>query len=127
MILLDTHAFVWLASAPGELSTPAADAIKRHLGDLAISIVSTWEIALLVRKGRLRLPVSADEFIARAIQHHGITELPLTRVVILNAVDLEPIHNDPFDRILIAEAQQYGCEIVTKDRYIPQYGVKVVW
>ena len=127
MILLDTHAFVWLASTPELLSKQARSVIEMHMGDLALSIVSSWEIALLVKKERLVLPVSVEDFIERALERHAVEELPLSRSVILDVVNLEPIHNDPFDRILIAEANCRGCAIITKDRWIPQYPVKTVW
>lgn len=127
MILLDTHTFVWLASSPDQLSAPAYEVVEANLGQLAVSIVSAWEIALLVRKERLHLPLQVHTFIERALEHHGITELPLTRSVIFDAVNLQAIHNDPFDRILIAEAKRRECALVTKDRVMPQYGVPVVW
>ena len=127
MILLDTHAFVWLASAPEQLSKPAREAIQANLGELKVSLVTSWEIALLCRKERLHLPVDAGDFIEKAMEQHGIEELPLTRAIILRAVALEAHHNDPFDRVLVAEACAANCPIISKDRRFPAYGVPVIW
>jgi PIN domain nuclease of toxin-antitoxin system len=128
MTLLDTHTFVWLASNQKELSAKAAVAIKKDLDSLFISVVTAWEIALLYKKGRLHLALPPPEFVERAIRHHGVQELSLTREVSMASVSLPDIHNDPFDRILVAEALQHRCRLVTKDTKIPLYpGVVTIW
>jgi PIN domain nuclease of toxin-antitoxin system len=119
---------VWLASNQKELSAKAAVAIKKDLDSLFISVVTAWEIALLYKKGRLHLALPPPEFVERAILHHGVQELPLTREVSMASVSLPDIHNDPFDRILVAEALQHRCRLVTKDAKIPLYpGVVTIW
>jgi PIN domain nuclease of toxin-antitoxin system len=76
----------------------------------------------------LLLPVSPEDFVRRAVARHGLHELPVISTAALAAVALPEIHNDPFDRILIAEALERKCRIVTKDALIPKYpGVSVVW
>ncbi len=128
MILLDTHVLVWLASDPAQLSRPAQEALHKFQGGLLVSAVSAWEIALLYKRGRLLLPVSPADFVRRAVARHGLHELPVISTTALAAVALPEIHNDPFDRILIAEALERKCRIVTKDAIIPKYpGVSVVW
>jgi len=128
MTLLDTHTFVWLASNQKELSAKAAAAIKKDLDSLFISVVTSWEIALLHKKGRLHLALPPTQFVERAIRHHGVQELPLTREISMASVSLPDIHNDPFDRILVAEALKHRCRLVTKDAKIPLYpGVVTVW
>lgn len=128
MILLDTHVLVWMASDPAQLSRPAQEALQRFQGALLVSAVSAWEIALLCKRGRLLLPVSPEVFVQRAVARHGLLELPVRARTALAAVALTEIHNDPFDRILIAEALERKCRIVTKDAIIPKYpGVSVVW
>ena len=128
MILLDTHALVWLASDPEQLSPTARAAIRSHPSSLHISVVTAWEIALLVKRGRLILPVPPEAFLTRVIAHHGLIELPLTRRVAQEAVSLPDIHNDPFDRILIAECSARGLAVVSRDGMIPRYpGVHVIW
>ncbi|NDG70342.1 MAG: type II toxin-antitoxin system VapC family toxin [Proteobacteria bacterium] len=128
MTLLDTHTFVWLVSDQKELSAKAAVAIEKDLDLLFISVVTAWEIALLYKKGRLHLALPPPEFVERAIRQHGVQELPLTREVSMASVSLPDIHNDPFDRILVAEALQHRCRLVTKDAKIPLYpGVVTIW
>jgi PIN domain nuclease of toxin-antitoxin system len=128
MILLDTHAFVWMASAPEKLSSRAVDAIQRNREGLLVSLASCWEIALLHKRGRLWLPVSPERFLEKALTRHGIHEVPFARATILASVALPEVHRDPFDRILIAEALLRGCPIVTCDEVIASYpGVSVVW
>ena len=128
MTLLDTHTFVWLASDQKELSAKAAAAIKRDLDLLFTSLVTTWDIVLLYKKGRLHLALPPAEFVERAIRHHGVHELPLTRQVSMASVSLPDIHNDPFDRILVAEALQHRCRLVSKDSKILLHpGVVTIW
>ncbi|MDA0578022.1 MAG: type II toxin-antitoxin system VapC family toxin [Verrucomicrobia bacterium] len=128
MILLDTHVVVWLASAPGQLSKAAGRILKQHPATLHISVVSAWEIALLVKRGRLELPLPPGEFISRAIRHHGLVELPLERRVAERAVALPDIHNDPFDRILVAECLERGGTLISRDTTLPRYPrLRVVW
>lgn len=128
MTLLDTHAFVWLASDQGALSPAALAAIKKDRDSLFISVVTAWEVALLQKKGRLILPLAPEEFMQRALRHHGVQELKLQREIVIAGMALPDIHNDPFDRILAAEALHHKCRIITKDEKIPLYpGVKAVW
>ena len=128
MILLDTHAFVWLASTPDRLSDTARAFILRHSSTLHISSVSAWEIALLCRKERLRLPLPPEPFIEEAIAHLHLIELPLTTKTVLHSVSLPPVHNDPFDRVLIAECQLNRFSLVSADRVLARYpGVAVIW
>lgn len=128
MILLDTHTFIWWVSDRKQLSETAREALEKEAGRLHLSVVSAWEVALLQKKNRLHLPMVASEFLHRGVFRHNIRELPLMRRTVLTAVDLPDIHNDPFDRILVAEALQARLAIVTKDPVIPDYpGVTTVW
>ncbi|MEI8141202.1 MAG: type II toxin-antitoxin system VapC family toxin [bacterium] len=128
MILLDTHTLVWLASDTGKLSLAAQNAILAHPVSLHFSIVSAWEISLLVKRGRLILPFPPEEYLTRAIAHHRLIELPLTRRVAQASVSLPDIHNDPFDRILIAECHERSLSLISRDAIIPGYpGVRVIW
>ena len=128
MILLDTHVVVWLASDPAQLSKAAVCAIERHSEALHISVVSAWEIALLVKRGRLELPLPPGEFIGRAIRHHRLVELPVERRVAERAVALPDIHNGPFDRILAAECLERGGTLISRDATLPRYPhLRVLW
>lgn len=128
MILLDAHAFVWLASDRKQLSRRAEQVARKNSRALAVSVVAAWEIALLHKKGRLILPLPPATFVEKALRRHAILELPLSRQAVLDAVALPDIHNDPFDRILVAEAKGRNCSIISKDRILPEYpGITVVW
>ena len=128
MIILDTHVIVWLASDPGQLSKPAIRLIEKNPENLHVSVISAWEIALLVKRGRLILPIPPAEFINRAIRHHRLIELPLERRIAERAVALPDIHNDPFDRVLAAECLERGGILISRDTTLPRYPhLKVVW
>ena len=128
MILLDTHVFVWLSSTPERLSEVARAAIKRNSSMLYISCVSAWEIALLYNKKRLLLPLPPSQFIEEAIAHLQLNELPLTRKAVLHSAGLPQLHNDPFDRVLIAECRLNRFSLISADRLIPRYpDVDVIW
>ena len=128
MIVLDTHAFVWWASDRRQLSEKARQAIETEPGSLAVSVVTAWEIALLHKKNRLTLPLPPQQFIGKSLECYGIEELALQRRAILDAVALPDLHNDPFDRIIVAEAISRNSPIVTKDTIIPSYpSVRTIW
>jgi PIN domain nuclease of toxin-antitoxin system len=128
VILLDTHAVVWLASDPKRLSSAARQAVIAHAAALYMSAVSAWEISLLVRSGRLVLPMSPEAFVAHAIDRLSLIELPVSRESAQASVALPPIHNDPFDRVLIAECGLRRLSLISADRVIAQYpGVRVIW
>ncbi len=128
MLLFDTHALVWLASNLKNLSAGARHAIQQHSDELYVSSISALEIAILAKRNRLSLPVAVEEFVNRALRQHGIHEVPLDRQIAVASTRLPDIHNDPFDRIIIATAQLNGMSILSRDQIIPQYPeVKVVW
>jgi PIN domain nuclease of toxin-antitoxin system len=77
--------------------------------------------------GWLRISVNSP-YMDRALAHHRLSELPISREIVLHAVELPDIHNDPFDRILIATAQLNGMPLVSKDQTIARYpDIEVVW
>ena len=128
MILLDTHAVVWLASDQEKLTKRAEELIRSNAGQLYMSVVSAWEISIMHKRRRLSLPMEPEEYVDRLIYQHGLNEVPLEREVIQLSVRLPDIHNDPFDRILIALCRQNGWVLLSKDSVIPKYpGIQVVW
>jgi PIN domain nuclease of toxin-antitoxin system len=128
MILLDTCALLWLVSDQTQLSEPSKRAIAANAGNLFLSSISAFEIAIKVRNGHLTLPISTEEWIEDAIQLHGIEEIPINSSVSTRSVLLPQLHKDPCDRFIIATAQIYHLNILTKDRMIPKYpDIQVVW
>jgi len=128
MLLLDTHAFVWLASDQRKLTKTAKDALREHAGALLLSGISGLEIALAVKRGRLELPMDPETFTLRALEQHGIEQIPVSAVIGCRAAHLPDIHNDPFDRIIIATAQYHRAGILSKDSTIARYpDIEVIW
>jgi PIN domain nuclease of toxin-antitoxin system len=128
MLLLDTHAFVWLASDQSQFPRKALAAIRASADGLHVSSITALEIGLLVKRGRLHLPVAAVGFVAGAMAQHGVHEIPVDIAIAHAAVALPDLHNDPFDRLIVATARIYDLRILTKDAIIPTYpGVVAVW
>lgn len=128
MLVLDTHALIWLASDLTKLPMAAREAIRENTGRLLISGISGLEIALAVKRQRLTLPVSPEIFIQRALAQHNISEVSVSSAIGCLASNLPDIHNDPFDRIIIATAHQQRAAILSKDGMIARYpNIEIVW
>lgn len=128
MILLDTRAFVWMVSDPDRLSDRARAAVAKSSGALAVSAACAWEVAYLNRRGSLLLPVGPEEFVRRALERHGILEIPITGAVAMAAVGLTMDGALPFERFLLAEAIRQQCGIVSDSSTLAkQDAVRVIW
>jgi PIN domain nuclease of toxin-antitoxin system len=123
MILLDTHALLWLdGGAPMTRERTAAidDAAAR--GEVLISPVSAWEIGLLVRKGRIRLDLEPLPWFERALGLPGARLTPLAVAAVISSSFLaEPFHGDPADRLLVATARTVPATLITRDTRILSY------
>ena len=127
-MLLDTCTLLWLASTPQELPGSVRRAITENAGNLFISAITAFEIGIKHRRGALHLPLPPADWIARALEHHGVQELPVDWRIAERSTSLPPLHKDPADRIIIATSLTTGAPILTPDREIRQYpGVAVVW
>lgn len=125
-LLLDTCTFLWLAG--GQSLSPAAGAVVRDpANDVYLSAVSTWEIVSKHRAGRLPLPEPPDRLIPTERRLRGVAALAFDEESALFASRLPPLHRDPFDRMLIAQAIASSLAIVTPDPAIAQYPVRVIW
>ena len=126
-VLLDTHTLIWWMIDDPHLSKAAHTAIERE-GNLSfVSAVSAWEIATKVRLGRL--PAAADlvrDFVAD-LALHRIEILAVTAEHGIRAGLLPGPHKDPFDRMLIAQAQAEDIPIVSNDRALDGYGIRRIW
>ncbi|MGB8260008.1 MAG: type II toxin-antitoxin system VapC family toxin [Terracidiphilus sp.] len=130
MILLDTHAALWFVARPEKLSLAADEAISRVLAngeDPAISVVSLYELANSIRRGRVPLTVPRESFLESVKQ--SFTILPVSPEIALCAGSLpEPFHGDPMDRMIAATAIVEGCALVTADGKIQNAAVcRTVW
>lgn len=119
LILLDTHCLVWMVQANtrmGRSSRGLADTAI-EVGDLGVSVISFWEIALLVTKRRLRIRQPLTNW-RHDLLRRGVVELPLGGATCIAAVRLENFHADPADRFIVATAQVIGAKLVTADESI---------
>ena len=119
ILLLDTHALVWWLDDAPTLSTDARAAIESNANDVLVSAASAWELAIKIAKGKLRLEVDLPADIEAA----GFIGLSITIADAQAAASLPPHHDDPFDRMLIAQAQRIDAVIVSRDAAFAAYDV----
>jgi PIN domain nuclease of toxin-antitoxin system len=124
--LLDTHIALWLDSGDGSLrqSTRARiDDCWRNGGQIFLSAISAWEIALLVDGGRIDLDLPIDAWVKRFVSRPGIEAVPLGHRAASRAYQLHRLeHRDPADRLLIATAVELACPLITYDERIVDFG-----
>lgn len=121
-LLLDTHVLLWWLSGERTLTEEASRAIADPDERVLVSAVSIWEIAVKTSLGKLRI----DGDIAGASHEAGFEELPVRWSHARAIGSLEPIHRDPFDRLLVAQALTDGHTIATRDPALEQYGVQIL-
>jgi PIN domain nuclease of toxin-antitoxin system len=126
-LLLDTCAFIWLTASPDRLSTAAKRAINDRRNELWLSHASIWEIHLKHLAGKLTLPEKPRLWFPRQMTAWDIKDRPLDLESLHSTADLPLIHKDPFDRMLVAQANTHGLTLVSPDECFSQYGVKPVW
>ncbi|NOQ46291.1 MAG: PIN domain-containing protein [Desulfobulbaceae bacterium] len=131
MILLDTHVWLWWISNPENLAENAILAINQAVGEkgVIISSISTWEIALLVEKGRLELCIDVRDWVRKTEGLPFVRFMPVDNTIALRSVSLPgDFHTDPADRIITATALTMGLPLVTKDEKIHAYPhVHTIW
>jgi PIN domain nuclease of toxin-antitoxin system len=125
-LLLDTHAFLWATGKPALLSPAARDAVSDRANDVYVSAAVAWEIAIKAGRGKLRLPMGPATFVPSRIAALGFTSLPISLDHALAVAALPATHADPFDRILIAQAQFEGLTLVTRDATMLSYPVQTL-
>lgn len=124
-VLLDTCAL--LALSRGDLPS-RSHAVLEQAQEAFVSAVSPWEVAIKVASGKLKMPDVTSTWFAGMTERYRLTEWPLDAAIACAAAALPPIHNDPFDRVLIALAQSRGVLLITCDRIIPKYpGIQTLW
>ena len=120
-LLLDTHAFIWFVSDRKKIPEDSINLIQENAGELYLSSITALEIALLVKRKRLKIPKNPGSYIEEAIQYHNLHEIPVDRKILLQSSALPEIHDDPFDRIIIATAKLHDLVLITKDTKILRY------
>ena len=119
--LLDTQILLWAAAGSDRLTSAARRLIGDPANTLVFSAASLWEIAIKSGLGRDDVQVDAKR-LRTGLRDNGYVELPVTGAHAAAVADLPPLHRDPFDRLLIAQARIEGLELVTADRIVAQYG-----
>jgi PIN domain nuclease of toxin-antitoxin system len=118
-VLLDTNVAIWFLDDPSQLTDEAREVLERPGTRGYVSAASVWEASLKEAKGRLSLPEPLDVGAAQV----GLLELPVTWTHAHGAASLPAIHRDPFDRMLVAQAQLEDLVLLTRDPLVPQYAV----
>lgn len=119
-LLLDTHVLLWAAGQPDRLSAPARALLEDKMQTLMFSAASLWEIAIKHGLGRADFQVD-PRLLRRGLRERDYVELPVTSAHAVAAGGLPPIHKDPFDRILIAQATVEGILLLTADPLLARY------
>ena len=125
-ILLDTCEFLWLISGDSRLRVQVKEAIQSSENEVFLSVVSHWEVIVKFALGKLPLPMKPEVFIPHQRQIHQIRSLSLSEEAVNKLAHLPTIHRDPFDRMLVCQAQEASLCIATSDPLIRQYPVKVL-
>lgn len=125
--LLDTCAFLWWIADDSQLSPRVREVISQGDNKLYLSAASGWEIAIKAALGKLSFPGDLKSFIIEQMNGNGIDSLPVEMFHALHVSTLPAIHGDPFDRLLIAQAQLESLPILTPDPQIGHYDVEIIW
>ena len=126
-LLLDTHTFLWMTGDPDRLGAAARERIEARENDLRLSVASVWEMAIKSSLGKLKLPASLAGFLEEQL---AATRTMLLEIRAEHAVRVESLpwhHRDPFDRLLVAQAQFEKLPILASDSDFDAYGVDRIW
>lgn len=126
-LLLDTCTFLWISQQPAKLSANALNLFTDPANTCYLSAISVWEIAILLGLNRLTLAVPLHQFVPQQRLAHCILTLPLGEAAATLEPALPRLHKDPFDRMLICQAQHDNMTILTPDLLIRQYPVLTAW
>lgn len=126
-VLLDTQVWIWMRNAPARISPRARRVLTNERNELVLSAATPWEIAIKVSLGKLRLPCSVEEFVTTRSAATRVTPLPITQVHAVASAELPLHHRDPFDRVLVAQAQLETIPLMSNDEVFEAYDVEVLW
>ena len=123
-LLLDTHLLLWAAGRPERLSNAARQLIEASENELVFSTASLWEV--VIKRGLGREDFKVDpRLLRRGLLDNGYTELPIGSEHVVAIDTLPPLHEDPFDRVLIAQALVEGITLLTRDPVVARYPAPV--
>jgi PIN domain nuclease of toxin-antitoxin system len=123
-LLLDTHLLLWVAGQPDRLSQAARQFIEDKENELIFSTASLWEV--VIKRGLARDDFKVDpRLLRRGLLDNGYSELPIGSEHVVAIDTLPPIHKDPFDRVLVAQALVEGITLLTTDAVVARYPAPV--
>jgi PIN domain nuclease of toxin-antitoxin system len=125
-ILLDTCEFLWLVTGDAKLSTSVAAAVRDPQNQVFLSVVSVWEISLKHSLGKLPLPQPAAQFVPLQRAKHLLAPLALDEAAVAQLSSLPALHRDPFDRMLVCQAQAHGLTLASSDSLVRQYPIALL-
>ncbi|MGK3974148.1 type II toxin-antitoxin system VapC family toxin [Sorangium sp. So ce118] len=126
-LLLDTHCWLWLVAEPERIRRDVVEMLVAEDNDVYVSAASAWEIVIKHALGKLSLPMPPADYIPSRMAALDHRSLPIEQRHALQVAGLPPHHRDPFDRILVAQAQVEDIDLVTADRLMGAYDVRVIW
>ncbi|MGA2582873.1 MAG: type II toxin-antitoxin system VapC family toxin [Tepidisphaeraceae bacterium] len=126
-LLLDTSIFLRMMTDETLLSPPAKAAIADRNNEVWVSAVCAWEIAIKIAIGRIRLSDPVEVFMSEGMRKAKAMELPIRTIHAVRVASLPLHHRDPFDRLLLAQAEVESLTIVTSDLQFGPYGLPIVW
>jgi PIN domain nuclease of toxin-antitoxin system len=126
-IIIDTHVFIWLDTQPEKISTTAMEICKNSHNQLYMSIASVWEMQIKMQLGKLKLDMQLNEMIEVQQQENDLNILNIYLKHIYQLQALPSHHNDPFDRIIIAQSLLENMPIISADNKFKSYAVQVLW
>jgi PIN domain nuclease of toxin-antitoxin system len=126
-VLIDTHTFLWWNTDDPVLSERAKEIIADGRNEVFLSAASVWELVIKTARGRLILPEPPTQYIASRMGLYRFRPLAVQIRHAVQVYELPPYHNDPFDRMLIAQCQLESMPLVTKDENIWHYEVETIW
>jgi len=124
--LIDTHCWLWWNGDPGRLSDNARRVIADGDNEILFSTASAWEISIKYGLGKLKLPASPEKYLPMRLSSNRMQLLPMLLHHVLAVGALPRHHRDPFDRVLIAQAQQEDLTVITADEAFHRYDVRLL-
>jgi PIN domain nuclease of toxin-antitoxin system len=125
-LLLDTHVFLWYITADPRLPATFRAAIQDPANAVYLSAASVWEAVIKHGLGKLPLPAPPADYLPGQRDAHGIASLPVDEGAMPHLAALPPLHRDPFDRLLVAQALQHGLTVATVDPEVRAYPVPLL-
>jgi len=126
-LLLDTHTFIWWDSDPARLSAMALALCSDPANELILSVTSLWEMQIKCQLGKLSLRLPLIDIVAHQQATNGVNVLPILPAHVFALDGLPAAHKDPFDRLLVAQANREGAILVSADAIFTSYPVRTAW